>query len=104
MLNLDFSYPEDVMIKVEYKSSERNGWWITRCKVINDSQFIGAASYEKLFSGLLHYAMKDTLDKPEEGYHLISNVTARFGPWISDLDIQFAYINVTPITEEQYND
>lgn len=99
---IDFSFPEDVLIQVEYSPREAKGWRIAQYKVINETKFIGAASYEKLF-GLLHYVFKDILVKPEEGYHIVTNVSADFGLWLTDWDIQFNYQSIHSITESEYH-
>lgn len=100
---LDFAYPEDVLIKVVHKKTETNGWMITQCKIINDSKFIGAASYENLFSDFLQYALKDTLVKLDEGFHRVVGISAVFGLWKTDLDIQYCYNSIQTLTEEEFN-
>lgn len=101
---IDFAYPEDVLIRVVHRAKETNGWMVTHTKVVSNGAFIGAGAYEQLFSGFLQYVMKDILEKPEEGYHRVVGISAVFGQWINDGNIQYCHLAVEPITEEEFND
>jgi hypothetical protein len=108
---IDFSVPEDVLIRVykdEHAKNNRRTWngWGLECVVLdNGTNITGAASYEASYSGFLDYTIMDIIDCPmEEGYYVVPNVTAVYikgDGWTTDDEMKFYSDDIREATTEE---
>jgi len=104
-MDIDLSFPEDVWITVQHHPKANRGWCIIKYSIIKAvPSIIGAASYEEMNDGLLHYALKDMIqEKLPEGEYLVLGIRAEHpNPenWLFDDEAHLSYLKIMPAIKD----